>query len=241
MHSSLPAAQQSRSRPDATNRAQASLPAFAIAVLVVTSTATLAILVADGAFGAADREPLERTHASGLADAMVADTSPMTIRANVVNETSVSALDTELETWFPSASGLDFAVTLGGTLVAERGDPTGGTTVRRLVLVAEPHTRTLEPTLTSSDQAVTLPRRASSVNVTLAPPAGTTVSTVRVNDRVVLHDPIGLSGTYAVPLSRFETTSIDFNASGPLPQGSVRLTYRPVATEKAVLEVTVDG
>lgn len=226
---------------DSTDRAQASLPAFAIAVLVVTSTATLAIMVADSAFGAADREPIERTRATGLADAMVSDGSPLTIRENVVNETRVSALDAEFEDWFPSTRGWDLEISLGGTVLAERGETTDGTTVRRLVLVAEPHTRTLEPALTSSDQAVTLPRRAAVVDITLMPPAGTTVSTVRVNDRVVLHEPTGLAGTYSVSLSRFETTSIAFNASGPLPRGSVRLVYRPIATEKAVLEVTVDA
>lgn len=241
MRSGRDAVSKNHARPVSTNRAQASLPAFAIAVLVVTSTATLAILVADGAFGAADREPIERTRATGLADAMVADGSPLTVRANVVNDTRASALDTELEDWFPSVEGLDTTITLGGTVLAERGDSTGGTTVRRLVLVAEPHTRTLEPALTSSDQAVTLPRRAAAVDITLTPPAGTTVSTVHVNDRVVLHEPTGLAGTYSVSLSRFETTTIEFNASGPLPPGSVRLVYQPVATEKAVLAVTVDG
>lgn len=224
-----------------TERAQASLPAFAIAVLVVTSTATLAILVADGAFTAADREPIERTHATGLATAMVDESSPLTDRANVVNATQAAALDDGLDDWFPSADGLDLRVSLAGAVIAERGDPTHGTTVRRLVLVAERHTRTLEPALTSSDQAVTLPRRAPAVDITISPPGGTTVSTVRVNERVVLHDPTGLDGTYSVSLSRFETTTIAFDATGSLPPGSVVLEYRPTATEKAVLVVTVDA
>lgn len=241
MRSGRRAVHQNHADSGVTNRGQASLPAFAIAVLVVTSTATLAILVADGAFGATDRQPIEGSHATGLAEAMVDDTSPLTVRANVVNETSASTLDTELENWFPSTHGLDLTIRLGGDVLAEQGDPMDGTTVRRLVLVAEPHPRTLEPALTSSDQAITLPRRASAVDLTLAPPTGTTVSTVRVNDRIVLHEPTGLAGTYSVSLSRFETTSIEFNASGPLPPGSVRLVYQPIATEKAILEVTVDA
>lgn len=230
-----------QSDPSWTERAQANLPAFAIAVLVVTSTATLAILVADTAFVTADREPIERTRATGLAAAMVDEASPLTERANVVNATRASNLDDELEGWFPSSNGISLRISLDETVIAERGEPTAGATVRRLVLVAEPHMRTFEPALTSSDDAVTLPRRASSAQIAIVPPSGNTVETVRVNDRVVLHDPSGLDGTYSVSLSRFETATIEFDASGPLPQGSVRIRYQPAATEKAVLVVTVDA
>lgn len=224
-----------------TSRAQATLPAFAIAVLVVTSTATISLLVVNGSFVAADREPLERARASGLATAMVDADSPITDRSNVVNATRLDDVDTELETWYPASRGVSLRVTLGERVLVHRGTPAGGTTVRRLVLVSTPQERVIDPALTSSDTAVTLPRRANAVSMTVSPPAGTTVSTVRVNERVVLHDPGGLNGSYDVELSRFETSRIRFEATGPLPKGSVRLVYHPSATRKAVLAVTVDG
>lgn len=221
-------------------RAQANLPAFAIAVLVVTSTATLSLLVANGAFVAADREPVERTQAAGLAAAMVDADSPVTRRANVVDATSLPTLDDEFDAWFPTGD-VSVRVALDDRVLVERGSPTGGTTIRRLVLVATPDTRTLSPAFSSSETAVTLPRRASTVDVTLAPSGRTTVTTVRVGDRVVLHDPGGLTGTYTVALSRFETATLRFETTGGLGPGDVELTYRPTATRKAVLAVTVDA
>jgi len=222
-------------------RAQANLPAFAIAVLLVTSTASLSLFVVDGAFGAVDREPIERARAAGLAAALVDADSPLAERANVLNRSRLAGLDATFDTAFPSASALDLRITLDEEVLVERGTPTGGTSVRRLVLVADRDTRTIEPALSGSEQAVTLPRRASSVTVALDPPPGTTVTTLRVNDRVVLHDPAGLDGQYDVAISRFETARLAFDVSGPLPPGSVQLRYRPATTRKAVLEVTVDA
>lgn len=222
-------------------RAQANLPAFAIAVLVVTSTATISLLVVNGAFVAADREPLERTRAAGLATAMVDSDSPLTDRANVMNATRLDELDTELDTWFPASRDTAIRVTLGDRVLVQRGTPEGGTTIRRLVVVSTRHDRTIEPAFSSSATAVTLPRRARAVAISITPPDGTIVSTVRVNERVVLHDQDGLNGTYDVALSRFETAAIRFEANGSLPQGSVRVAYRPAATRKAVLAVTVDA
>lgn len=222
-------------------RAQANLPAFAIAVLVVTTTATAAILTVDGAFVAADRQPVERARATGLADAMVDRESPLAVRSNVLNASKTADLDGELRTWFPAATGVDIQVTLGDTVLVRRGDPTGGTTVRRLVLVSRATPRTIEPVFTSSDTAVTLPRRASEMTLEIAPPGGTTVRAVRVDGRVVLHDPGGLDGRYRVSLSRFQTATIRFNVTGPLPPGSIRVEYAPAESPKAVLEVTVDA
>ena len=91
------------------------------------------------------------------------------------------------------------------------------------------------------DQSVTLPRRTPNATLTLSPPNGTTVSTVRANGRVVLHDESGIEGTETVDLSRFETATLTFESSDRLPEGSVVVTYYPSRTRKAVLGVTVDG
>jgi hypothetical protein len=229
------------SRRASSTRGQANLPAFAIAVLVVVSTATLSLLVVDGAFVAADRDPLEQTRAAGLASRLVAETSPLTVRRNVVNGSQTAALDDALDAAFPVADGAEVRVTLGDAVLVERGDPTGGATVRRLVVVATPTARTIEPAFSGSDPAVTLPRRAPAVDLTVDPLPGTTVRAVRANGRVVLYDPGGLDGDYTVDISPLETVTLRFDADAPLHPGSVSLEYRPVETRKAVLAVTVDG
>jgi len=88
---------------------------------------------------------------------------------------------------------------------------------------------------------VTLPRRTDRADLRLRPPANTTVTTVRANERVVLHDESGLEGRYTVSLSRHRTVDLRFDASGPLSRGNVTVTYYPTETRKATLGVTVDG
>lgn len=232
---------ESVSPASGSRRAQANLPAFAVAVLIVTSTATLSVLVADSAFTAADRQPLERTQATDLSAAMVDAGSPLTVRANVLKDSRVDVLDDRLASWFPTSTGVDVTVRLDDSVVARNGTPNGGTTVRRLVLVSTATPRVIEPRFTGSDRAVTLPRRTDRMTLTIDPPPGTTVRTVRVNNRVVLHDPGGLGGDYDVTLSRFQTATIRFDADRSLPRGSVRVAYRPTTTMKAVLSVTVDA
>jgi hypothetical protein len=116
---------------------------------------------------------------------------------------------------------------------------TGGTTVRRIVLVARGQAITWRPPLEGN--AVTLPRRTDRVRLAIEPPANTTVRAVRANDRVVLRNPSGLRGRFTVHVSRFETVRLIFEAVGPLEEGDVAVTYYPERTTKAMLEVTVDG
>lgn len=66
------------------------------------------------------------------------------------------------------------------------------------------------------------------------------MTVVRANDRVVLRNTSGLSGTFEVELSRFETTTLTVEADGPLPTGSLEVTYFPAQTAKKMLAVTVD-
>ena len=63
---------------------------------------------------------------------------------------------------------------------------------------------------------------------------------MKANENVVLRNESGLRGDFEVRLSRFETTTLTFETDGPLPSGSVELTYYPAETSKAVLAVTVD-
>lgn len=221
------------------DRGQANLVALGVALLALTAVAGVALVVVDGAFAGADREPGEHRVATSLSDRLVAAETPLTTRANVLNGTVVDGLDagTFVDS-FPVADGRDVRVRLDGETVVRTGDVTGGTTVRRIVLVEREERVTTTPTL--DRDAVTLPRRTDRVTLDIDPPTGTRLTTVRANGRVVAHDPDGLAGNVTVPASRFETTTLAFDANGTLPTGSVELTYYPTRTVKALLVVTVD-
>ena len=220
-------------------RGQANLIALAVALLVVTTATGLGLALADGAFASADRDPRERHVAVSLSERFVAADGPLTTRGNTLNRSRVAALDAErLADLFPVTVGSDVRVRLGDDVVAERGDPTGGTTIRRVVLLERRSATTLSRV---PGDSLTLPRRTPRVTLVVDPPAATTVRTVRANGRVVLYDSSGLDGTYDVSLSRFETTTLVYQHTGPFPPGSVEVTYYPARTTKAELVVTVDA
>ncbi|MFD1512732.1 DUF7263 family protein [Halomarina rubra] len=220
------------------DRGQANLPVLAVALLVVTAATGLGLALADGAFAGAERSPGERHVAVSLSERLVAPDGPLTNRGNTLNRTRVARLDAaRLDEWFPVAESCDVRIRLDGETVVERGDPTGGTTVRRVVLLEQRQSRTLDlPT-----DRVTLPRRTPRVTLDVDPPAATTVTAVRANGRVVLHDPSGLDGSYDVALSRLETATLAVEHSGPFTPATVDLTYYPARTTKAELVVTVDA
>ncbi|NEU57741.1 hypothetical protein [Halorussus sp. MSC15.2] len=223
-------------------RAQMNLPALAVALLVVTAVAVVSFGMADRAYLSAERDADQRRVAVALSERLVASESRVTARPNVLDADAVSGLNaSRLGTLFPVTDGYDVAVRLGDRTLASTGDPTGGTTIRRIVLVENRSSVSTTPDLSATDPAVTLPRRSPRVELALTPPAGTDVRVVRANDRVVLRNASGLTGTFEVELSRFETTTLTFESDGPLPTGSVELTYSPAETGKTVLAVTVDG
>lgn len=219
-------------------RGQANLPALVVALLVVTTTGGLAFALADGGFAGAERDAAERRAALSLAERLVAADSALTTRTNVLNASVVAGLTPALLTAeFPIADGSEVRIRIGDRTVVERGDATGGATVRRVVLVERRQSVSYEPPLDRG--RTTLPRRTDRVHLnisTTSPP----VRTVRANDRVVLHEPSGLDGNYSVRLSRYETTTLAFDATGSFSRGDVRVTYVPAETTKATLEVTVD-
>lgn len=218
-------------------RAQANLPAVAVALVVLTATTATALVLADGAFASGTREADERRLAVALAERLVAPGAPTTRRANVVNASALAVLDGDrLSEWFPASRGADVRIRVGERTVV---DGAGGTTVRRVVLVSREQSVTRRPPLTGG--RTTLPRRTDRVRLAIDPPPAVTVETVRANGRVVLHDPSGLAGTYTVDTTRYETVTLAFDADGPLPAGSVTVTYFPERTTKARLEVSVDA
>jgi hypothetical protein len=220
------------------DRGQTNLVVLAAALLLVTTVTGVSLAVADGALAGADREPLDRRAAVAVADRLVAADAPNTTRGNVLNRSSALSLTaSDVDRLAPSARGRPLRVRLGDRTLVERGDPTDGVTIRRVVLVANRTTERRTITLADTD-GVTLPRRTPRVTLRIAPDAATTVETVRANGRVVLHNRSGLSGTYTVSTSRFETARFTF-AAGDDPRGRVAVSYYPARTTKAVLEVTV--
>ncbi|MFB6069136.1 MAG: hypothetical protein ABEJ90_04335 [Halobacterium sp.] len=216
-------------------RAQANLPALAVALLLVGASVAAAVGIAAGAFAGADTEPADARLAASLSEQLVAPDGPLSARANVLSAAAVANASGD---WLPD--GVDARVSLDGETVVARGSPRGGETVRRIVLVADTERRRLEPALTGRD-AVTLPRRTGSVTLTFDPGPGTQITAVRANDRVVLRDDAGLRGSYEVDVSRYDTVELSFAANRDLGAGSVTVAYRTEVTRKAILAVTVDA
>jgi len=230
------------SRPRASGgrgrRAQANLLALVGALVALAAVSTVAVVVANGALADADRKPVERQRATAVADRMVAGDGALAVRDNVLNGTRLEGLSGEgLRARYAIPEGADVRVRVDGETVAGTGDVSGGTTVERVVLVADRSERTVTPPLDGRDR-VTLPRRTPWVGVRVDPAAGT-VTTVRANGRVLLHDPDGLEGRYRVSTPRRETLTLAF-AGDDLDAGAVELTYAPADARKVVLEVTVD-
>lgn len=224
-------------------RGQANLPALSVALLVLTTTLTAGLVIADGAFASADRDATERQAAVAVSDRLVSADGPIATRNNVLDHDRVGSFGaSDLRDRYPGLDGYDVEIRLDDDLVVATDDAVSGPSLERIVLVERAQSVTQTPPLTGADaHSVTLPRRTEMVGLRIDPPDGTTVTTVRVNGRVVLHDDSGLDGEYKIETARYETATVALDATGPLPEGSVEVTYYPTRTSKALLEVTVDA
>jgi len=217
------------------------LPALAVALVVLTTVTAMSLGMADRAFVGAERDAESRRVAVALSERLVRPDGPVTVRPNVLDGAALDRLDADrLRTLFPVVAGHGVRVTVGDETIGERGDVDDGTTIRRVVLVERRQAVTLTPRLDATP-AFTLPRRTRTVDLAIQPPDGTTVSEVRADGRVVLRNASGLAGNFSVDVSRYETIELALDAEGPLPTGSVAVTYHPAATRKAILAVTVDA
>lgn len=249
----------SRGERDEGSRGQANLVAVAVAVVLLTSVLGASVAIAESVLvGATEaRDPADAHAAATLADRLVTDT-PARYPPGVVPNRSVLTAE-RVDRLAPVIERRAVRVELGGRTLFERGDLTGGTTVRRAVLVGTPEGGRVAADLTGDD-AVTLPDRTAAATINLRPGPNTTVETVRVNGRVVLHDPAGLSGEATVPTSVRRTTELAFETrragtaatnatdvttpTGPVTAGvggRVVVTYVTLETEPATLVVTVGG
>lgn len=223
-------------------RGQTELPAIAIAFVLLTFVVVLGITAASTALSAAERPALEQQEAIGLSEQLVTEHAHLTERANVLNASLLSTLTAdELRDSYGLSPDHDVRLQLDGETLLESGDPSGGASIDRLVVVEERVERTLEPAL-QQNHSVTLPRRTPAVTLEISPSApSTTVRGVRANDRLVLRNDTGLVGEFDLSLSRFETKRLTLDAAGRLAPGDVTLTYYPAETDKQTLTVTVDA
>ncbi|MFW5948196.1 MAG: DUF7263 family protein [Halolamina sp.] len=212
------------------DRAQSNLLSLAVALTALVSATTLGLVVADGALAGADRDPGERRAANAVSERLVS-ADATTIRENVLDEEAVAGVS--VADLAAPVANRSVRVRLDGETLVERGDPTGGATVERVVLVGERTTRSRSVGV-GDGRELTLPRRTDRVELVFG--STSTVETVRVNGRVLLHDPGGLSGRFDIEPSRYETATLSF-AGGTAQVG---IESRPLRTEKATLRVTVD-
>lgn len=215
------------------SRGQANLLSLAVALVALISATTLGLVVADGALADAERDPLERRAAVATADRLVS-AAATTVRPNVLDLEAMRTVGgNALSELAPPTAGRAVRLRLDDETLFERGDPASGTTVRRVVLVAEPTTRT-RTVVVDDGSSYTLPRRTTSVDLVFG--GDSTVETVRLNGRVVLHDPAGLTGRFTITASRYETATLGFEGGS----ATVDIENHPLRTRKATLRVTVD-
>jgi hypothetical protein len=221
-------------------RAQTTLVALGLALVLVTGATVVGVAVADGALAEADRDPLDRHAASAVADRLVAADSPTTVRANALNASEIDALNaSRVEALAPPAEDAALRVALDGETVAERGTPHRSATVRRSVVVVSrsaPIQRTIN---VSRGSAVRVPQGVDLATVAVDPGPNTTIRTVRAGGRVVLYDGAGLDTNATVHLSRYEPTPIRIDP-GTNATGRVVVTYRRPLVDTRTLTVTVD-
>lgn len=228
---------------DSSGRGQANLVALAVAIVVLTAALGVGLAIADGAFGDAERDATERATAASLAETLVHPDSSLSARHNVLNASAVEVFESQdLDTRHTALEAYDVTVRLDDETLATTGDTTAGTTIRRVVLVEERQSAIRTPGLSgTADPTVTLPRRTDRVVLAFDPDDDTTVSTVRIDERVELHNESGLVGEHEVAVSPLETSKVEIEADGEVVEGDVRIEYFPVRTRSAVLEVTVDA
>jgi hypothetical protein len=228
-------------RVESAGRGQTELPELAVAFVVLTAVVTFSVGAATTALSGADREALERQQAVSVSDRLVSADAPVTARANVLDADAVRDLNaTVLRRVYGLSADSDVRVTLDDEVLVADGDPTGGTTIERLVVVEHRSAETVETDFEGNRTAV-LPRRSPRVQLRIDPADGTTVRSVRANSRVVLHNASGLRGEFDVSLSRYDTKRLTVDVIGRLDDGAVGIVHFPAETRKARLVVTVDA
>ncbi|WP_396610558.1 hypothetical protein ACH9L7_09930 [Haloferax sp. S1W] len=224
------------------SRAQTTLAGLAIALVLLAAVTTTSVVLADRALADATGDPLEQRRAESAAETLVTD-SPLTVSAGTVsaervNETNAS----ELASAVPALRGVDFRLVVDGDVVATRGDidNSTGTSVSRGVGIRS--TRSDQTTFAiTNDSSGSLDGRTNQLRIDIDPANGTTVTTVTVGDRVVLHRPTGIEGVHVVNDSTHANPVVDVEAIGPAPAGQVTISATIFERRPTRVEVAVDA
>lgn len=242
---------------EADRRGQANLIAVAVALVLLTSVLGASVAIAESVLVDATeaRDPVDRHAAATLAARLAADAPAGAPRGVVRDRETLSG--ERVDRLVPALEGAAVTVELDGRTLFQRGDASGGVAVRRGVVVGTPVSRTAAVNLTTAE-VETLDDRTTAVTLGLHPGPNTTIHTVRVNGRVVLHNDSGLAGEATVPTSARRTTELRFETSvtpsgeanttdtsgtrsAAEPRGRVDVSYTTVSGAPATLVVTVDG
>ncbi|GAB3690825.1 hypothetical protein GCM10028857_27590 [Salinarchaeum chitinilyticum] len=222
------------------DRGLSTILSLVAAITVVTITFAGTMVIVEDAFRDTRRGDAERATAIQASDRLVAAGGPIAVSQNVLDADELDSLSAADLRQVGATDRFAMAVAVDGERVAAVGDPHTGHVVRRIALVQSTERVERTPVLSGTDPGVTLPVRTDEVELTIAPPANTTVTEVRSGGRVVLEDAGGLTGTFSVDTSPYRTLSLDFETTGPLETGDVAIAYDATNSERIVLSVTVD-
>lgn len=223
-------------------RGQANLLALAVALIALTGAMVVGLAIADGAFATAESDATERQLATGVAERLTNADGPLATRENVLNAGAVASFDAAaLRSALPGLADRDVAVTLDDEPVAATDDDVEGYSIERIVLVERTRSVEVGAAFDGTNRSVTLPRRTDRVDVRIDRSTNATVTSVRIDDRIVRRNESGLIGNVSIATSRYRTATVSIDADGRLAPDEAGLTYYPSRTEKALLEVTVDG
>jgi hypothetical protein len=236
-----------------TDRAQANLIGFAVAVIVVTTVAVVGVALANDAVADADRRPLATHAAERLADHLVAADAAHTRGPNVLRSRATANLTpAALDAAVPPLRNRSFRVSLGTETVVVRGHPSAavaggsadrrGARVTRRVRIERAVERSTRIDL-ADRRAVTLRDHAGPVVVVVDPAPGQSIATLRAGDRIVLHDPDGLAGRYVVSVPQTRPLDLVFVTRGrPVVGGATAtVTWTEPTARTASLVVVVGG
>lgn len=218
------------------DRGQSNLIAVAIAVLLLTAAIGVALTVASTPFRAADDDVVDRHVAADVAESLLAPASPVTRRAGVLNAAALRTLEVSTLEVVPADAAV--RIRFDDRPIVATGPVTGGATVRRLVTVTTWRWHRTEPSLGNGSVFTVGPTPVLRLgfNTTNA-----TIRTVRVDGRVVLHDPSGIDGPVRLDLPPSSVVTVNVSAAGPVSTGDVWVATPSVTAETGVLVVTVDG
>lgn len=223
-------------------RGQANLLALAVALIALTGVMVVGLAIADGAFATAESDATERQLGNGVAERLTSPDGPLATRENVLNASAVASFDAAaLRSALPGLADRDVAVTLDDEGVAATDADVEGYSIERIVLVERTRPVDVDAAFDGTNRSVTLPRRTDRVDVRVDRSTNATVTSIRIGDRIVRRNASGLTGNVSIATSRYRTATVSIDADGRLAPDEAGLTYYPSRTEKALLEVTVDG